>query len=79
MSKNDSVWKSIICDAKNRNCFFNIEEDKEMSDFVNEIKKELDQLDEVFDANSPLFKNARWKVFDIFYLIIFDSCLIRKY
>ncbi|XP_024027743.1 TPR and ankyrin repeat-containing protein 1 [Morus notabilis] len=62
LSKNDSVWKSIICDAKNRNCFFNIEEDKEMSDFVNEIKKELDQLDEVFDANSPLFKNARWKV-----------------
>ncbi|GMN68540.1 hypothetical protein TIFTF001_037596 [Ficus carica] len=62
LSESDSVWKSVIRDAKDRNCFFNIEEDMEFSKLVIEVKKELDQLDEVLDANSFLFKNARSKV-----------------
>lgn len=68
MSESDSVWKSVIRDAKDRNCFFNIEENKEFSKSVIEVNKELDQLEEVLDANSFLFKNARWKVHSLCFL-----------
>ncbi|KAM6546617.1 hypothetical protein CsatB_027353 [Cannabis sativa] len=60
--RRDSVWKSILCDAKDRKCFFDAEEDKDLCQFIIEVKKELNQLDELFDADSFLFKNAKWKV-----------------
>ncbi|KAL5554093.1 hypothetical protein UlMin_041494 [Ulmus minor] len=65
LSNSDPIWKSIIKDSKDRNCFFNVEEDEELAEFVIEVKRELDQLDqlnEMLDADSLLLKNARWKV-----------------
>ncbi|KAJ9145900.1 hypothetical protein P3X46_028228 [Hevea brasiliensis] len=58
----NTVWKSIVQDAKDRNCFYNAEEDEDLADVVLEVKKEMDQLDDFLNADSLLFKNARWKV-----------------
>ncbi|KAF2290039.1 hypothetical protein GH714_001200 [Hevea brasiliensis] len=57
----NTVWKSIVQDAKDRNCFYNAEEDEDLADVVLEVKKEMDQLDDFLNADSLLFKNARWK------------------
>ena len=62
LSTSESIWKSIVCDAKDRKCFFNVEEDKELAEFIIQVKKELDQSDELLDSASFLFQNVRWKV-----------------
>ncbi|PON60109.1 P-loop containing nucleoside triphosphate hydrolase [Trema orientale] len=62
LTRSESIWKSIMSDAKDRKCFFNVEEDKDLAQFIIEVKKELDQLDELLDTDSFLFRNARWKV-----------------
>ncbi|XP_062114592.1 uncharacterized protein LOC133825699 [Humulus lupulus] len=58
----NSFWKLIIRDAKGRKCFFNVEQHKDLGKFVGEVKKELDQLDELLNPDSILFMNAKWKV-----------------
>ncbi|XP_043810300.1 uncharacterized protein LOC110608878 isoform X1 [Manihot esculenta] len=62
LSSSNTVWKSIVQDAKLRNCFYNAEEDEDLADVVLEVKKETDQIDDFLNADSLLFKNARWKV-----------------
>lgn len=68
MSARGSVWKSKVDDAKKNGCFFNVEEIKDLAKFVKEVKKELDEFDEMLDAESSLFKNAKWKVLTILLL-----------
>ena len=62
-SRSDS-GKSIIQDAKDRKRFFNIEEDRELHEFAMKVRKEIDQLDALLDADGLLFRNARWKVYN---------------
>ncbi|KAM6546615.1 hypothetical protein CsatB_027351 [Cannabis sativa] len=57
-----SIWKSIIRDAKARKCFFNVEEHEELGKFVVKVKKELDELNEMLNPDSFLFRNSKWKV-----------------
>ncbi|OVA06987.1 UvrD-like Helicase [Macleaya cordata] len=57
-----SCWASLVRDAKDRQCFFNADEDKELAKAILEAKKELDQLDDLLNGDSILFKSARWKV-----------------
>ncbi|XP_062007129.1 uncharacterized protein LOC133724421 [Rosa rugosa] len=59
---NESVWKAVVLDAKNRHCFFNVDEDKDLAKAILEVKKQYDQLDDLLDADSILFRSARWKV-----------------
>ncbi|XP_020222260.1 uncharacterized protein LOC109804810 [Cajanus cajan] len=68
LSKEENVWKSLVHDAKKRLCFFNADEDKDLAKSIWDTKKELDQLDDLLNADSFLFKNSRWKVLfsDIF-------------
>ncbi|KAL2459870.1 uncharacterized protein Fot_54614 [Forsythia ovata] len=61
MSSN-SVWEAIIRDCKDRQCFFNADEDGELAKTIIEVKKELDQLDNLLNEENMLFKSARWKV-----------------
>ncbi|KAI3883202.1 hypothetical protein MKX03_017662 [Papaver bracteatum] len=57
-----SCWDMLVRDAKDRNCFFNANEDKELAKVLLEAKKELGQLDDLLNGDSVLFKSARWKV-----------------
>lgn len=65
LCKSQSIWNDIICDAKERGHFHNVEEDDEVAAFVVEVKKELDELDKFLVADSLVFSNALWKVFNI--------------
>ncbi|KDP36301.1 hypothetical protein JCGZ_09516 [Jatropha curcas] len=57
-----SIWEMLIRDAKHRQCFFNTDENKELAKAILDVKKEFDQLDDLLNGNSVLFKCARWKV-----------------
>ncbi|KAK7319208.1 hypothetical protein RJT34_03926 [Clitoria ternatea] len=58
----ENVWKSLVLDAKERQCFFSADEDEDLAKSIWDAKKELGQLDDLLNADSFLFKNSRWKV-----------------
>ena len=58
-----SVWEALVLDAKNRQCFFNADEDKDLNKAILDVKKEFEQFDDLLKGNSILFRTARWKVF----------------
>ncbi|PIN12997.1 RNA helicase [Handroanthus impetiginosus] len=60
--KSDSVWQALILDAKNRRCFFNADEDSDIGKTIIDVKKELEDLEDLLSGDSVLFKNSRWKV-----------------
>ncbi|KAG8369514.1 hypothetical protein BUALT_Bualt14G0021500 [Buddleja alternifolia] len=62
LSKSDSLWEALICDAKDRQCFFTADEDGDIAKTIVDVKKELQQHDDLLSGESILFKNARWKV-----------------
>ncbi|KDO57821.1 hypothetical protein CISIN_1g0001621mg, partial [Citrus sinensis] len=62
LNHSESVWESLLDDAKARQCFFNIDEDKDLAKAILEVKKELDELDELLNPGSILFRSERWKV-----------------
>ncbi|KAF8407480.1 hypothetical protein HHK36_006614 [Tetracentron sinense] len=65
-----SVWEAVVHDAKDRQCFFNAGEDKDLANAILQVKKDFNQLYGLLHGDSVLFKNARWKV-------LFD-CNFRK-
>ncbi|XP_042503973.1 uncharacterized protein LOC122081069 isoform X2 [Macadamia integrifolia] len=58
-----SVWSELVHDAQKRQCFFNADDDKDLAKAIVQVKQELDQLDDLLNTESTLFKNAIWKVF----------------
>ncbi|MBA0619725.1 hypothetical protein Godav_005534, partial [Gossypium davidsonii] len=62
LAKHESVWQGLVHDAKMRHCFFNADEEKELAKAIFDARKEFDQLDDLLNHDSVLFKNARWKV-----------------
>ena len=60
----ESVWETLVLDAKNRQCFFYADEDKDLAKAILDVKKEFEQFDDLLNRDSILFKSARWKVFD---------------
>ena len=63
MTRSESVWESLVHDAKERQCFFNADDDKDLAKAILEVKKELDELEELLNPESILFRSQRWKVF----------------
>ncbi|KAB1205203.1 hypothetical protein CJ030_MR7G021969 [Morella rubra] len=61
LANSDSVWEALVLDAKNRQCFFNADEDKDLHKAIFYVKKALDQFDDLLNSDSILFRNARWK------------------
>ncbi|XP_057950206.1 uncharacterized protein LOC131145129 isoform X2 [Malania oleifera] len=59
---NESIWQELVLDAKSRQCYFNADEDKDMAKAILEVKKEFDQLGDLLNGESVLFKKVRWKV-----------------
>ncbi|KAI4357246.1 hypothetical protein L6164_001207 [Bauhinia variegata] len=62
LTSQESVWRSLVHNAKNRQCFFNADEDKDLAKAILDVKKELDQFDDLLNPDSAIFKNAKWKV-----------------
>ncbi|XP_019462940.1 PREDICTED: uncharacterized protein LOC109361863 [Lupinus angustifolius] len=58
----ENVWKRLVLDAKICQCFFNADEDEDLAKTIWNAKIELDQLDDLLNADSVLFRNSRWKV-----------------
>ncbi|KAF8020981.1 hypothetical protein BT93_G1408 [Corymbia citriodora subsp. variegata] len=62
LTKSKSVWEALVDDARSRGCFFNVDDDKDLAKAIFDMMKENDQLDDLLDRSSVLFRNARWKV-----------------
>ncbi|KAK9062135.1 hypothetical protein SSX86_019321 [Deinandra increscens subsp. villosa] len=57
-----SIWKQLVLDAKNRGCFYNVSDDKNLAQAAMFALFELGQLDSLFTSDSLLFKEAKWQV-----------------
>ncbi|KAF6160731.1 hypothetical protein GIB67_035932 [Kingdonia uniflora] len=57
-----SIWAALVCDAKERQCYFKADEDKDLAKAILQVKKELHQLDDLLKGDSILFSSSRWKV-----------------
>ncbi|KAF7827415.1 recBCD enzyme subunit RecB, P-loop containing nucleoside triphosphate hydrolase [Senna tora] len=62
LTTRENVWKSLVLDAKSRQCFFNADEDMDLAKAILNVKKELDQFDDLLNSDSVLFSKSRWKV-----------------
>ncbi|WOH07546.1 hypothetical protein DCAR_0726978 [Daucus carota subsp. sativus] len=62
LSRSDSIWEHLALDAKARQCFFHADEDKDLHKVIMEVKKQLDQLSDMLNADSMFFRNSNWKL-----------------
>ncbi|XP_076952702.1 uncharacterized protein LOC143626518 [Bidens hawaiensis] len=62
LNNSESVWKELVCDARNRRCLFGADADKCLKMTIIDAKRELDQLDDLAKGNSVHFKHENWKV-----------------
>ncbi|KAJ9540921.1 hypothetical protein OSB04_027427 [Centaurea solstitialis] len=57
-----SIWKDLVVDAKDRGCFFNASENKNLAQAVLGALIELRRYDCIFNMHSLLFTDAKWQV-----------------
>ncbi|XP_076911042.1 helicase sen1-like [Bidens hawaiensis] len=62
LANSESVWKELVCDARNRLCLFDADADDCLRSRIIAAKKDLDQVDDLVHGNSVLFKHTKWKV-----------------
>ncbi|KAK1416344.1 hypothetical protein QVD17_32134 [Tagetes erecta] len=62
LTNSECVWKELVFDARNRHCLFDADADDLLKMAIIAAKKELDQLDDLVNDHSGLFKHAKWKV-----------------
>ncbi|KAI7748576.1 hypothetical protein M8C21_000115, partial [Ambrosia artemisiifolia] len=61
LANSKGEWNELVCDARNRNCLFDADVDESLKSTIIAAKKELDQLDDLVNGNSVLFKHEKWK------------------
>ncbi|XP_059449161.1 uncharacterized protein LOC132180378 isoform X2 [Corylus avellana] len=61
--KSDTVWKKLVLDAKQRGCFYDANEDKNLAQAITAALVELEKHDILLNNDSLLFKEHIWKVF----------------
>ncbi|PNX65648.1 hypothetical protein L195_g054645, partial [Trifolium pratense] len=54
----ENVRKDLVLDASMRQCFFDADEDKDLAKSILDAKKELNQLDDLLNADSVIFRNS---------------------
>ncbi|XP_035550651.1 uncharacterized protein LOC109010086 isoform X2 [Juglans regia] len=57
-----SVWKKLVLDAKERECFHKADEDKSLAQAIIASLVELGQFDTLLHDDSLLFREATWKI-----------------
>ncbi|CAM0902999.1 unnamed protein product [Alopecurus aequalis] len=60
--KSGTEWTDLVTDAEKRKCVFNATNDATICKLVLQVKQELDELDDLLNADSAVFSNTRWKV-----------------
>jgi len=60
--KSGSVWKKLVLDAKERGCFYDANEDKNLARAITTALVESEKLCILLSNDSILFREARWKV-----------------
>ncbi|KAL6843850.1 hypothetical protein ACP4OV_026421 [Aristida adscensionis] len=60
--KSATVWTDLVADAERRKCIFNATNDRAICKLILHVKHELDELDDLLNADSAVFSNTRWKV-----------------
>ncbi|KAK2636004.1 hypothetical protein Ddye_030796 [Dipteronia dyeriana] len=61
LTRSESVWETLVRDAKDRRCFFTADEDKDLARAIFQVKKEYDQFDELHNAERIPFRSQRRK------------------
>lgn len=82
LASQENVWKALVIDAKNRQLFFNADEDKDLAKAILNVKKELDQFDDLLNSDSVLFRNSKWKVYRLWFFyssLVFLFSLSARY
>ncbi|KAM3389468.1 hypothetical protein ACQJBY_011549 [Aegilops geniculata] len=62
LSKSGTEWTDLVADAERRKCVFSATNDAAICKLVVQVKQELDELDDLLNADSAVFSNTRWKV-----------------
>lgn len=62
LRKSGTFWKNLVNDAKERGCFHDAEEDKNLGRAIRVALIGLDQVSVLLGLNSLPFREARWKV-----------------
>ncbi|KAK1410595.1 hypothetical protein QVD17_37132 [Tagetes erecta] len=62
LTNSGTIWKKLVVDARNRGCFYNASDDKNLAKATKNALIELGQFDSLFNTDSLLFKEAKWKV-----------------
>ncbi|XP_075090185.1 uncharacterized protein LOC107780673 isoform X2 [Nicotiana tabacum] len=57
-----SIWKQLVIDSKARGCFFDVHEDKSLTQAILSATIEVGQIETLLSMDSPLFETAKWKV-----------------
>ncbi|KAF7018212.1 unnamed protein product [Triticum aestivum] len=60
--KSGTVWTDLVSDAQRRKCVFNATNDTALCKLVLQVKQDLDELEDLLNAESAVFSNTRWKV-----------------
>jgi hypothetical protein len=60
--KSGTEWTDLVADAERRNCVFSATNDAAICKLILQVKQELDELDDLLNADSAVFSNTRWKV-----------------
>ncbi|KAI3853122.1 hypothetical protein MKW92_023486 [Papaver armeniacum] len=71
----DSVWRKLVQSAKDRECFFRVDDDKMLSKAVIDALIELNQVEDLLKRDSLLFKGAKWQVYNLYFYYICDLLL----
>ncbi|XBI94504.1 hypothetical protein VPH35_031130 [Triticum aestivum] len=62
LSKSGTEWTDLVADAERRKCVFSATNDTAICKLVVQVKQELDELDDLLNADSAVFSNTRWKL-----------------
>ncbi|XP_047306375.1 uncharacterized protein LOC124909776 [Impatiens glandulifera] len=62
LENSETIWASLVRDAKQRQCFFNADDQKDIEKTILDVKKQLDQWNDLLNDDSIYFKDAQWKV-----------------
>ncbi|MCD7450377.1 hypothetical protein HAX54_005720 [Datura stramonium] len=57
-----SIWRQLVIDSKARGCFFDVNEDKNLSQAILSATIEVGQIETLLGMDSPIFRTAKWKV-----------------
>ena len=64
--KSGTEWTELVADAERRKCVFSATNDATICKLVLQVKQELDELDDLLNADSVVFSNTRWKLITMF-------------